>query len=86
MDARQRQEAKNATINRELAVLKRMYRIGHQATPPKVLRMPAFPHLKENNVRKGFLDDSQLFRKLVSFRIWCPEGDLNPHTLAGRGF
>ena len=64
VDARQRQEAKNATINRELAVLKRMYRIGHQATPPKVLRMPAFPHLKENNVRKGFLDDSQ-YRKLV---------------------
>jgi integrase len=26
--------------------------------------MPAFPHLKENNVRKGFLDDSQ-YRKLV---------------------
>ena len=64
VDARQRQAAKNATINRELAVLKRMYRIGHQATPPKVLRMTAFPHLKENNVRKGFLDDNQ-YRKLV---------------------
>ena len=26
--------------------------------------MPAFPHLKENNVRGGFLDDAQ-YRKLV---------------------
>jgi integrase len=64
VDARQRQEAKNATINRELAALKRMFKLGHQATPAKVQRMPAFPHLKENNVRKGFLDDSQ-YRKLV---------------------
>jgi site-specific recombinase XerD len=41
-----------------------MFKLGHQATPAKVQRMPAFPHLKENNVRKGFLDDSQ-YRKLV---------------------
>ena len=35
-----------------------------QCTPAKVLRMPHFPHLRENNVRKGFLEDSQ-YRKLV---------------------
>lgn len=64
VDARQRQGAKNATINRELAALKRMFRLGHQATPAKVQRMPAFPHLSENNVRKGFLDDAQ-YRTLV---------------------
>lgn len=64
VDARQQDGAKNATINRELAALKRMFRLGHQATPAKVLRMPAFPHLKENNVRKGFLDDAQ-YRTLV---------------------
>ena len=64
VDARQRQSASNATINRELAALKRMFRLGNQATPAKVQRMPAFPHLKEDNVRKGFLDDAQ-YRKLV---------------------
>jgi integrase len=70
VDARQQDGAKNATINRELAALKRMFRLGHQATPAKVQRMPAFPHLTENNVRKGFLDDTQ-YRTLVdSTELW----------------
>jgi len=47
-----------------VAALKRMFRLGQQCTPAKVLRMPHFPHLRENNVRKGFLEDSQ-YRKLV---------------------
>jgi integrase len=64
VDSRQKEAAKNATINRELAALKRMFRLGQQATPAKVLRLPNFPHLRENNVRTGFLEDSQ-FRKLV---------------------
>jgi len=64
IDARQQEGAKNATINREVAALKRMFRLGQQSTPAKVLRMPHFPHLRENNVRKGFLEDSQ-YRKLV---------------------
>lgn len=41
-----------------------MFRLGQQAIPAKVLRMPNFPHLRENNVRTGLLEDSQ-FRKLV---------------------
>lgn len=69
VDFRQREGAKNATINRELAALKRMFHLGMKATPAKVLRLPAFPHLQENNVRKGFLEDAQ-YRKLVEF---CPE-------------
>ena len=64
VDSRQQQGGSNATVNRELAALKRMYRLGHQSTPPKVFRLPNFPKLKENNIRKGFLDDAQ-FRKLV---------------------
>ena len=35
----------------------------------KVREVPIFPHLKENNVRKGYLEDGQ-FRKLVEY---CPE-------------
>ena len=59
VDARQRVGAQNATINREVAGLKRMFRLGFQATPPKVSRMPIFPRLAERNVRKGFLEHDQ---------------------------
>jgi integrase len=65
VDKRQQQRAKNGSVNRELAALKRMFRLGQQATPPKVLRVPAFPILQENNIRKGFLEDSE-YRKLVT--------------------
>ena len=69
VDARQTEGAKNATVNRELAALKRMFHLGTRATPAKVMRIPAFPHLAENNVRKGFLEDGQ-YEKLVGY---CPE-------------
>lgn len=64
VDERQVAGAANSTINRELAALKRMYRLGLAATPPKVYRVPAFPHLAEDNVRQGFLEDGQ-YQKLV---------------------
>jgi len=47
VDSRQQQRAANATINRELAALKRMFRLGAQATPPKVNRVPHFEMLEE---------------------------------------
>ena len=43
--------AANATINRELAALKRMYNLGIQAE--KIHRKPYIPMLQENNVRTG---------------------------------
>src|SRR5215469_15070117 len=70
VDARQQEGAKNATINREVAALKRMFRLGQQSTPAKVLRMPHFPHLRENNVRKGFLEDSQYARLVAGSDLW----------------
>jgi integrase len=69
VDKRQQGRAANATINRELAALKRMFRLGQQSTPPKVVRAPKFPKLAEDNIRKGFLEDGQ-YRKLIEY---CPD-------------
>jgi integrase len=69
VDRRQQEGAKNATINRELAALKRMFHLGHDATPPKLFYIPRFPSLTENNIRQGFLEDSQYEKLLES----CPE-------------
>jgi len=71
VDTRQKGGAQNATINRELACLKRMYHLRLLTTPPKVYRVPAFPKLGENNVRKGFLEDSAYSRLVkASPELW----------------
>jgi integrase len=50
----------NATINRELSVLRAMLTHGTRVTPPMVDRVPAFPtRLKENSPRQGFIGDEQ---------------------------
>jgi integrase len=59
---RQEQGAANATINRELATLKRMFRIAAQSTPPKVSRVPHIPMLREDNARSGFVEDADYER------------------------
>jgi integrase len=69
VDSRRQEKASNATVNREMAALKRMFRLGLQCTPPKVNRVPRIPRLAENNIRKGFLEDGQ-FEKIISY---CPE-------------
>ena len=62
---RQQEGAENATINRELAFLKRAFRLALTASPAKVRHVPAFPHLSENNARQGFLADAD-YEKLVA--------------------
>lgn len=52
---RQEEEAENATINRDLAALKRALNLGIK--DEKILRRPYVPMLAEHNVRTGFLGE-----------------------------
>ena len=51
---RQEQKAANATINRELASLRRMFILGERSE--KVVKRPYISLMQEDNARKGFLE------------------------------
>jgi integrase len=61
--------ATNATINRELALLRRSFNLAQRATPPKVGAVPFIPMLAENNVRKGFFEHDAF----TALRLELPE-------------
>ena len=61
VEKRQKEGAKNATINRNLSLWRRMMNLARREG--KSVQFPYFPMLKENNVRKGFLTPAQ-FTKL----------------------
>ena len=56
------EKAAPATINRELATLRRMFNYGKQSTPPTVHNVPHFPMLREDNVRQGFVEQQAFDR------------------------
>jgi integrase len=56
--------ASDATINRELAIVRRGFRLGAQEDPALVQRQPAISMLEEDNVRQGFLEQDQYERLL----------------------
>ena len=85
---RRRQKASNASINRELAILKRAFYLAAESDPPRVNRVPHFPMLEENNVREGFLEH-EAYMKLrsvlpdgvqllfvVAYHVGCRTGEL----------
>jgi len=59
--------AANATVNRELAFLKRAFNLGIEAE--RIIRKPYIPMLKENNVRKGFFE----WPEFSAVRDACPD-------------
>lgn len=63
IERRNTQGAENATINRELAALKRMFSLAYRSTPRKVYQVPLFPRLRENAPRKGFVEGKE-YRQL----------------------
>ena len=54
---RQDEEAASSTINRELAILKRAFRLAIQSG--NLLHRPQIPMLSEDNVRQGFFEQSE---------------------------
>jgi integrase len=57
--------AKNATINRELALLRRAFRIGYNTRPRLVPEVPFFPERLMESPRTGHTDDS-VFPKVLA--------------------
>ena len=54
----------NATINRELTALKRMFNLAARSQPPLVSSVPYIPTLRGENVRKSFFEEEE-FRALL---------------------
>jgi integrase len=65
---RQSERAANASINRELAVVRRALHLGKESEPPLVYRVPKFAMLEEDNIREGTLSHD----KYVALRDCLP--------------
>jgi integrase len=63
--SRQKAGAENATINRELAILRKAYTLALESTPPLVNAAPKISKLEENGAREGFVEAEQ-FQALVA--------------------
>lgn len=70
---REEENASGASINRELAILKRAFHLAMKRTPPKVRSCPVIPMYKESAPRTGFLEDAQytpLARECSKVGLW----------------
>jgi integrase len=59
IERRRQAGALNSTVNRELAIVRRGFRLGAQEDPPLVHRQPMIPKLDEDNARQGFIEQEQ---------------------------
>jgi integrase len=87
-DQRQQEGAKNATINRELALLKRAFYYGlEENSPPKVKSVPCIHMLDENNVRTGFFEWAEFKRVLdYSPELWWRAVLMTAYTYGWRNY
>jgi integrase len=56
IDKRKTDGVTNSTINRELSLVRHALKMGMATDPPKVVRAPRIPKLKEGKARSGFLE------------------------------
>jgi len=66
IERRQVEGGSNATINRELSLLRQMFKKGMEADPPRILRIPKIKMLDEGRPRMGFLS-TESAEKLHAF-------------------
>ena len=57
--ARRADKASDATINRELAIVRRGFALGAREEPPMVRKVPYIAKLEEDNARQGFIEQGQ---------------------------
>lgn len=72
-EKRRQEGAIGATINRELAILKRAFNLALGSTPPKVKTVPFIPMQAESKPRTGFLTDEEyigLARECSKEGLW----------------
>lgn len=62
VDFRQKVGRSNATINNELALLRRAFRLGFEAEPPRLSRVPKIKKLAVQNARSGFFEKADLLK------------------------
>lgn len=65
VDRRRQDGASDASINRELAIVRRGFTLAQQEDPPLVRKAPYIPKLEEDNVRQGFIEHTQ-YRALLA--------------------
>jgi len=66
---RQQDGAANASVNRDLALIGRAFKLGFQAEPKLVAQIPTIRMLPEDNVRQGFLEPDEYERLLEELPI-----------------
>jgi integrase len=66
VSARREAGASDPTINRELSIIRRGFRLGFEEDPPMVRRVPHILKLDEDNARQGFLTPAQYETLLAS--------------------
>lgn len=62
VQSRRKAGAANATINRELAIVRRGLNLSRRESPPWIVAVPYIPTLPEDNVRQGFLKPEEYVR------------------------